>query len=482
MVPRERELGVGQPVARLSSVGQRTNPFPLCRDPRTASPQFQNMSAPKRDQLLATIVAREAARHEASSTSTKEKRSLAWDRWVRFLEEDLEYFGDPKMEKLEPWQRITVLSSFAQNMREARYSSESYDTLASTTVRGAVDYVAQAIRDDHRRDPRLDDDGKHSSILLQQYKGYKEHDKNVEQQKAIPPRVIIEMKARAVTEKDRHIADLAEGAWFFACRSCEYSDVDGYENRTRKTKLLCKRNIVFRDGPTIVDHYDPRLLTTAKNVSITFERQKNDEQWEMVTIPGSNPRSPLSAVQAWGRIVQRRSSYPGTNGDTPVNTVRVPSTRQSSSTMSRIKSTDVIQKLRDIVHRLGPDVLGFGPKDVGTHSIRSGAAMALTLDGVSPLKIMLIGRWKSLAFERYIQCKVELFSHDIEESMTRHLDWYTVPSQRPRSGHEPYDPFFTPTPQLCGHGATLAPPTPRRASVEISMYDGDCMAIAIAQG
>ena len=102
----------------------------------------------------------------------------------------------------------------------------------------------------------------------------------------------------------------------------------------------------------------------------------------MVTIWGSNPGSPLSAVQAWGRIVQHLNSYPGTNGDTPVNTLRVPSTHQSHSTMSKIKSTDVIQKLREIVQRLGPDILGFEPKDVGAHSIQSGAAMALTLDGV----------------------------------------------------------------------------------------------------
>ena len=50
----------------------------------------------------------------------------------------------------------------------------------------------------------------------------------------------------------------------------------------------------------------------------------------------------------------------------------------------------------------GEERLGLSHKEVGTQSIRSGFAMELYLAKGYPLTIMIMGRWASSAFLRYI--------------------------------------------------------------------------------
>ena len=75
---------------------------------------------------------------------------------------------------------------FRQALRQAEFSHARFVTLVSITVRSSVDYMGSSFRDNFRQDPRLDEDGKHSTILSKRYKGYKHKDPNESQQKAIP--------------------------------------------------------------------------------------------------------------------------------------------------------------------------------------------------------------------------------------------------------------------------------------------------------
>ena len=73
----------------------------------------------------------------------------------------------------------------------------------------------------------------------------------------------------------------------------------------------------------------------------------------------------------------------------------------------------MVAALRDAVVSIGEDALGFKKEQVGTHSIRSGSAMAMYLGEFPVYTIVLIGRWSSDAFLRYIRKQVEQFSHNI---------------------------------------------------------------------
>jgi hypothetical protein len=98
----------------------------------------------------------------------------------------------------------------------------------------------------------------------------------------------------------------------------------------------------------------------------------------------------------------------------------------------------------DAVGAIGEARLGFKKENVGTHSIRSGAAMAMYLGECPVFMIMLIGRWSSDAFLRYIQKQVMEFSQNVAKKMLscqnfRHIpDIHTrVPADDPCTQNNP---------------------------------------------
>jgi hypothetical protein len=94
--------------------------------------------------------------------------------------------------------------------------------------------------------------------------------------------------------------------------------------------------------------------------------------------------------------VRRVLSYPGCDTKSLVSTVLTNDKRRL------ITAAFLVTQLQAAAKRIGPDVLGFLQLDMGTHAIRSGGAMAMYLAGVPEFTIMLIGRWSSDAFLRYI--------------------------------------------------------------------------------
>jgi hypothetical protein len=95
----------------------------------------------------------------------------------------------------------------------------------------------------------------------------------------------------------------------------------------------------------------------------------------------------------------------------------------------------IINLIRDGVVGIGETKLGIERWEVGTHSIRSGAAMAMYLADVPIFSIMLIGRWSSTAFLNYIRKQVQEFSHGISSKMIEIQSFKHV--QNPLSGHYP---------------------------------------------
>jgi hypothetical protein len=73
--------------------------------------------------------------------------------------------------------------------------------------------------------------------------------------------------------------------------------------------------------------------------------------------------------------------------------------------------------IQDGVETIGETKLGILRSEIRTQSIRSGAAMAMYLADVPIFSIMLIGRWLSAAFLKYIRKQVQEFSKGISSKM-----------------------------------------------------------------
>ena len=86
----------------------------------------------------------------------------------------------------------------------------------------------------------------------------------------------------------------------------------------------------------------------------------------------------------------------------------------------QINPRQVITSFRAACATIGSARLGFEPEEIGTHSLRSGAAMEMYLAAVPVYTIMLIGRWSSDNFLLYIRKQVEQFSKDVAQKMLTH--------------------------------------------------------------
>jgi hypothetical protein len=252
-------------------------------------------------------------------------------------------------------------------------------------------------------------------------------DPGEKQQKALPVSVYRELYRQAKNSAltlDRVIAELQTMAYFWCMRSCEYSDVQG----ERRTKILCVRNLRFFDklNRDISKDYK-NLHDNTVTVSVTFEFQKKDVRNDIISHQrlgdkvGEGEMCPVrAAIELILRIVDYGIPQDKLN-DTQINYV------QFDGKGFTIPSSLILLQIRSAVAKLGYETLGFTPDEVGTHSNRSGGAMGMFLAGTPVYTIMLMGRWSSDAFMRYIRKQVLSLSHGISAKMLTYEQFFTVP-------------------------------------------------------
>jgi hypothetical protein len=218
-------------------------------------------------------------------------------------------------------------------------------------------------------------------------------------QKAITPRLLrclarYGSTSRIVERSYDHAVDLIIAAFFFAMRSCEYTKTP----KEGLTKRITLGNVTFRDDrKNIIKHSDPDLENKARYVTVRFEAQKNREKCDVRT-QRSTGDYVLCPVRRLARAVIRcRGSNLSVSENTPICLFN-----GSQITLSFTRK--LLRKTCDVFG--GKEKFGFDLKDIGNHSIRSGAAMALFLMDHHPTKIMILGRWKSEAFMDYIRPQV----------------------------------------------------------------------------
>jgi hypothetical protein len=300
-------------------------------------------------------------------------------------------FDNEFLEAFLPQTRTRLLRAFASAIQSARFSGPTQTQLASGTVSDTVNHVAASFVDAGFNDPgRTEVGGPSLRFLQRQYKCYKNLNANIKQQKVITASIILKLISHAnlpfATPAEKVASELAVGAFFFAMRLCESTDVSG----PRRTKPLRLGHIRFFGNNKALDLLGPTLLS-ATAISITFEFQKTNICHETVHQHATILPN-LCSVKAWAKVVRRVLSYPGCDTKSLVSTVLTNDKRRL------VTSNFLATQLQAAAKRIGPDVLGLSHLDVGTHSIRSGGAMAMYVAGVPVFTIMLIGCWSSPSY------------------------------------------------------------------------------------
>ena len=375
---------------------------------------------------MARISAAEAAREEARTSGTHAKLDRSWDRWILFLQR-IELTDDPFLDSVAVEDRSILLGAFAAAVREREFSRPGEKDLAKGTVKEAMDKVAEVFRSNNRGDPRNGTDGKQDIQLKLQLMGYKSKDPATKQEKAFTPFFFRQLYHRSITSMQLMIANLAILAFFFAMRSCEYVKTSG----ERKTKLVRLQNLEFWSIHNHRLDLKRSNLYQTQLVSITFEDQKNGEKMDRCTQDATGDLV-MCPVRAAAALVKYIYNIPGTDLDIPICTF------WADGKLRLLTQDTLLMEFRSAVRAMGEDKLGFKAEDIGTHSIRSAAAMSMFLDNVPVFLIMLVGRWSSDAFLKYIRKQVLESSRGISKRMIKNDLFFTLPdmqssSQDPRT-------------------------------------------------
>jgi len=376
---------------------------------------------------MADLMAAEMQRENGVTKNTRDKETRVWRQWNEYTR-CINFDNDVWLEKLTPESRTTIFGAFAAALHRRQFSRPDEADLASSTVQEAIAKLGEIFRANVGYNPTHVPGSQvlHPS-LSRQIKGMKNADPGEKQQKALPVCVYRELHRLAnlngsgILDLDSAIANIMTLTFFFCIRSCEYSDVQG----ERRTKILCVRNIrLFNSSNQDISDKLTRF-EEAVTVSLTFEFQKRDIRNDTISHQRSGDKERVMCpVTAAIILLCRLHSYNLPNmatGDIPINTVR------SGNLYFTIPSSMFLHRIRFTVAQLGPEKLGFTPEEVGTHSNRSGGAMGMFLAGTPIYTIMLIGRWSSDAFMRYIRKQVLQLSHGIAAKMLSYDTFYTVP-------------------------------------------------------
>ena len=207
-------------------------------------------------------------------------------------------------------------------------------------------------------------------------------------------------------------------------RSCEYST---NTRGPRKTKTVRLEDVVFRRSNRIVSHNDVGGIRNAETVSIIFRTQKNGDRDVIVTHHRSGSAM-MCPVAILALLVIRLRSYRDSSGSPLAGstTINAFAEEGTSGRLTFITPYQVAHHLRAAAFLYGPDRLGFPVSRLGTHSLRSGAAMAMYLANVPVETIKLIGRWRSDSFLKYLRPQVLQFTRDVAAGMNRNPNFFAA--------------------------------------------------------
>jgi hypothetical protein len=206
-------------------------------------------------------------------------------------------------------------------------------------------------------------------------------------------------------------ADLAIAGFFFAMRSCENTTTP----KPGRTKIVNMEGMIFLDSEKREIPQDHPGLEMACHVTYLFVDQKNKDK----NARRSQKRTGdpvLCPVRRSASLIQRiRRLVPDFSGSTTMNTMIV------NGVVLQLASGFLRAQLRHACTVLGgKKEFGYSAQEIGTKSIRSGAAMGLFLMNHSSERIMLMGRWLSQAFLVYIRPQVIEWTNNMSSDMIHH--------------------------------------------------------------
>ena len=334
------------------------------------------------------------------TSGTSSKQSAHFRKWKDYA--NSMGIKDPWLRSFSVHQRNLIMSGFANSIRNNEFGKKKKKKeLMGDTVATTLNNVSTTFRQCSFRNPTLDEDGMKSILISRQVKGYRKVDPATKHQLALPFSCFKTIYNKQDSNLNLVLGQLIAGALFFAMRSCEYSKVPKSDDR--KTKILRLYNLQFFNGPEEVTNIN--RIQSAQFIRITFEYTKTDRKNDQVIQHRTD--SDFCPVKIWAQIKKRVLSYPKTSDQSKVNLIF------TDGKLKEIASSQTRSFIRSTVLELDPLQKSFDISRIGTHSIRTSTAMILHCAKKATYIIMMLGRWASEAFMKYIRSQLSEFSSDL---------------------------------------------------------------------
>ena len=370
--------------------------------------------------------------------SSNEDGDRTWRRW-RGFQRSIGFTGDPFLADLSLVEQNLLAKAFLQAVRTCRWGPDGTplglrpNQVVANTVRQAASSLGASFRGHFQQSPfHLPGSPNLRPVVRSLLAAFTNADPAARQQRAITPKLLRAMFSMAgVDQAASHdsnfatISELAIVGFFYAMRSCEVTTTP----TPGRTRIIALGGVVFRNAANEVVPHDHPRLAEAERVTVTFRNQKNgtknDKRTHQRTLdPVMCPVRRLASVV---QRIYRRIPHP-----TPETTIN---TAVHGDTVVLLPSSFLLKHLRTTCSLLGgTPTFGYDATDIGTRSLRSGAAMALFLMNHSVTKIMLLGRWSSDAFLKYIRPQVFEWTNLLSRDMIHHNSFFdaTDPRRAPR--------------------------------------------------
>ena len=227
------------------------------------------------------------------------------------------------------------------------------------------------------------------------------------------------------TSQNRAVADLILIAFYFLLRVGEYTS-KGTKPATKQTVQFRLQDVTFfahdRLGrlQQLPRHAPAHVLLLAHSATLTLENQKNG--WKGVCIHqecnGDMYHCPVRALGR--RFVHIR--------DNTADLTTFLSTYFCTKSHKRdVSDKDISTALKLAAVALEyPTLRGIPIDRIDTHSLRSGGANALALNGYSDREIQKMGRWQSATFNEYIREELNTFATGMSRKMKTKFNFVNI--------------------------------------------------------
>ncbi|GKY96663.1 hypothetical protein MPSEU_000625900 [Mayamaea pseudoterrestris] len=423
----------------------------------SSSGVLQDASAAQQDYVRSLLLTAAQSESIGVTRATHVREDMAWARWLRFAER-AGFGGDPFMVDCSRGNRALLFVAFVQSVRIGEYSkARKGSTLVAGSVSSTVGGVAKAFTTAGYPDPRHDARGETLPVLARLFRGYRNEDPTTAHQQAIPLALLMKLAAEHSNLRSyQHFQLLITLATFFGLRSCEYLQIhqgDKVERRTLPIRICDTR--FWKDG-ALVSHSSPSLHLS-NSVSLVFRAQKNQVKDDSVTTHSSgDPRfCPVVAAAELVRSARRLIDKGLMSEDDDYFYYY----EANDGTLAALHTKMALGFLRNFISSNNPESIGLSVDQIGLHSIRASAAMAMYMSGVPITTIQLQGRWRSEAFMEYIRKQVDLFSAGVSKKMLTVASFNTISATRFQPSENTINQHHTnnPPPQVTNTIPVLAP-------------------------